>query len=371
MDKDKHKSRDERAHTDRSLRLERHQADLHFDERRERLEAEADGASRSRRNATDQAVEAGRARADRQRAPSDRRDSSTQRQRDDEDLLRREERSRSDAALEQERAQGRQYLAEFLLVERGATDEALASERSRADELDHQRSELLATVSHDLRNMLSNLALYPASIANATPAGPSGERTRRQLASIQRTVFQMNRLIGDLLDVSLIEDGHLQLVHEELDVTALVRDALDALEPLARAKSLQLVAHGVERPCMAKVDGVRLMQVMGNLAGNAVKFTQPGGRIEVSLGAFPDHLELSVSDDGPGIPADALLRVFTPYHQIAVDRRGVGLGLHICKSIVEAHGGRIWVESEVGVGTVFRFTVPVEPSADPAPGPDS
>lgn len=215
--------------------------------------------------------------------------------------------------------------------------------------------EFLSIVAHDLRNPLSSIGLRAQSLLRAIP----DEQQCKQLKAIESSAQQMNALIQDLLDLARLEAGRLPLVRRATEVAPLIDHVLEVYRPLlaeARlAVGLQLGA-GLPR---IDVDPGRLSQVLANLLGNALKFTPPKGSVQIEVVAHEGEVRFSVADTGPGIPEPQRAHVFEQFWQAdRKDRRGAGLGLAICKGIVEAHGGRIWVESEPGRGSTFRFTVP-------------
>ena len=167
----------------------------------------------------------------------------------------------------------------------------------------------------------------------------------------------MTRLIGDLVDVSALEAGKLGITRARGDGAKLVAEAVEVFRPSAVAKEITLADEG-GAPVMAAFDHDRVLQVLANLIGNAIKFTPSGGTIHVGCAAVADGVRFSVRDTGPGIPEAQLEAVFLRFWQLgAGDRRGLGLGLYIAKGIVDAHGGSIWVESVLGQGSVFHFTI--------------
>ena len=237
---------------------------------------------------------------------------------------------------------------------------------AEAQESVRAREDLLAIVSHDLRNplgvVLASSALLLKSSLPPEPPGKEG-RARRQVEAIERAGNRMNRLIRDLLDFAAIQAGHLSVSSHPREVGTLLREVLDALEPLAAAKSIKLVDGSPENSGLhISCDHDRVIQLFSNVVGNAVKFTPEGGT--VILRAEPDDamVRFSVADDGPGIAIEELPYVFDRYYQARRrNRDGIGLGLSIARGIVEAHGGRIWVESPTaarGGGTTFFFTLP-------------
>jgi signal transduction histidine kinase len=171
---------------------------------------------------------------------------------------------------------------------------------------------------------------------------------------------RMSRLIADLLDVTRLEGGkRLPIEPDAVPVSDLVHevDGLFRAQTVAASVSLELDAEGLP-PVHA--DRHRIMQVLSNLIGNSLKFTPPGGRIELKARRQEGEVLFAVIDTGPGIPAENLEDIFSPYWQAKrTERMGAGLGLPIAKGIVEAHGGRIWVESAAGHGTQFYFTLPI------------
>ena len=223
----------------------------------------------------------------------------------------------------------------------------------------HAREEILALVSHDLRNSLGVIRLSAEVISGLPLSGAAGDRQADKVGRIQRAVRQMETLIRDLLDAAAIEAGRLAVEPALLEVPLLVDEAVQLMQPVAFEKSLRLEAHldGELPPILA--DRGRLLQVFSNLVGNAIKFTVAGGDIRIGARATADELLFDVDDTGPGIAEEALPHVFDRYWQASHARRsGAGLGLYIVKGIVEAHGGRVWVESRLGVGSTFRFSVP-------------
>ena len=220
------------------------------------------------------------------------------------------------------------------------------------------REEVLAIVSHDLRNPLSAVSLG-ASLMKMSET--LGDEEREQVETIEVSARRMNRLIADLLDVTRLEGGkRLPIEPGSVDPADLFAEAEEIFRGQAEAASV-VIDFEVD-PAIAAVyaDRHRVMQVLSNLIGNSMKFTPPGGRITVSAKGRDAEVLFSISDTGPGIPAENLGDIFSPYWQAKrAERMGAGLGLPIAKGIVEAHGGRIWVESEPEQGTDFYFTLPV------------
>ena len=221
------------------------------------------------------------------------------------------------------------------------------------------RENLLAMVSHDLRNPLSTILMAATQIQTMGEESEIGRRVAKPTRLILRAVDRMTRLVSDLLDLSQLEAGQpMPLYLTMVDVAALVRDAVGLLKPVAEAKRLDLSATAVAA-CHARCDGERVQQVLSNLVGNAMKFTREGGAISVQSLVVDGNVVVSVRDTGTGIAEPALLHIFDRYWQADPQRKGgTGIGLSIAWGIVEAHGGRIWVESALGSGSTFYFTLP-------------
>jgi len=223
------------------------------------------------------------------------------------------------------------------------------------------RDDTMAIVSHDLRNPLNTVILRSHLILGKLQA-PIIDRDflKHNLEMMQRTTRHMNQLIGDLTDVAKIQAGPLTLEKQECSVTDAIEPAIERTRLLAKAQKIEFVANLPSNDRVRlSADRARITQVMDNLLGNAMKFTPAGGRIQVALVLLEHEVQISVSDTGPGIPAEALSHIFEPYWQVKKTRNGFGLGLFIAKTLVEAHRGKIWVESSVGCGTTFYFTLPV------------
>jgi signal transduction histidine kinase/DNA-binding NarL/FixJ family response regulator len=216
------------------------------------------------------------------------------------------------------------------------------------------RDEVLAVVAHDLRNPLGTIHMASSYLLEQNMGDPA----RRQLEIVHRSAARMNQMIQDLLDITRIESGRLALDLIDASPAPLLHEAWQMLEPLARARNLALRLHAEPTLPTVRMDAARVLQVISNLVGNAVKFTPAGGEVNIHAEALDDEVRISVRDTGPGITPDRLPHVFGRFWQAdPKDRRGIGMGLSIAQGLVEGHGGRIWVESQPGEGSVFRFTL--------------
>jgi signal transduction histidine kinase len=219
------------------------------------------------------------------------------------------------------------------------------------------RDQVLGVVAHDLRNPLGAILMQAGMLKRR---GPDPERrSYKPSATIERAATRMNRLIQDLLDVARMESGQLTITQTRLSVRELLVEAADLQRPIASQSSLELLVETEREVPDIWADRDRILQVFENLIGNAMKFTKAGGRITVSASARDHQVIFRVSDTGCGIASENLPRVFDRFWQATrANREGAGLGLPITKGIVEAHGGRIWVESTPNRGTTFFFTIP-------------
>ncbi len=224
------------------------------------------------------------------------------------------------------------------------------------------RDDVLAVVSHDLGNPLSAIRIGTTLLLSALPEAERQTGGWKHLVGIRNSAEQMERLIRDLLEVKRIEAGQLSVERDKVSVSPLLNEAIELLSGIAEGKSVQLRALVPDDVPPLYADRERMLQTLSNLVGNAVKFTQAGGEVRIEAAARDGDVVLSVVDTGSGISEADLAHVFDRYWQAKSRRRGrqgLGLGLVIVKGIVEAHGGRIWVESQVGAGSRFSFTVPV------------
>jgi PAS domain S-box-containing protein len=238
-----------------------------------------------------------------------------------------------------------------------AIQNATLYERARRAVLSRDR--VLGYVAHDLRNPLAAISLNACMLAEER----SDDQRTEMADAVLHSIEHMNRLVEDLLDVARLDAGELKLTPAPLRVTALFAEARDALWASAAERNLTLEIEVAHPDLCVKGDKQRVLQILSNLLANAARFSPPGGTVELRAKGEGELVRISVADWGPGIPQEEIPRLFDRYWQGAGEGRGsAGLGLAITRGLVEAQGGTITVQSEVGVGTTFSFTMPAPPS---------
>jgi len=245
------------------------------------------------------------------------------------------------------------------------TDNARLYQQAR--QASRARDDTLAAISHDLRNGLNTVLTAVGLLLRSLPPDDDTRRDRRHVEAIKRSAERMNRLIADLLDVASIESGRLFVEPRREPVQSMVAEAVAVCRDPARERTLRIEQHVAEEYLEAVCDRDRVLQVLGALMSNAIKFTPDGGLVQVTAERFDDEVLFTVRDTGIGVSSRQLPHVFDRFWQATPKARlGSGLGLTIAKGIVEAMGGRIWVESrpnETGNGgTTFFFTLPLAAS---------
>jgi two-component system phosphate regulon sensor histidine kinase PhoR len=230
---------------------------------------------------------------------------------------------------------------------------------TRVKQLEKARQEFVANVSHELRTPLSLIKGYVETLLDGARDNP--ETATRFLQTIDRNAERLRLLIEDLLAISELETGRVKLNLQTVVFAPAVAKVLEDFKSRAAAKSVTLVNQAPDLPVRADPD--RLDQMLGNLVDNAIKYGRTSGT--VTVGARPTdsgQVEVSVQDDGPGIPSDALERVFERFYRVdkarSREQGGTGLGLAIVKHLVQSHGGRVWATSQPGHGATFYFTLP-------------
>jgi PAS domain S-box-containing protein len=235
-----------------------------------------------------------------------------------------------------------------------AVDNARLYEAARA--ASRARDDLMAVVSHDLRSPL-NAVLAGASLLLDVPL--TEEKRQGQYRAILRSAERMERLTRDLLDITRIEAGHLRVEPGTEDVRALIEEAMKSADFAAGRTGVFLSSRLPDDLPPVRADAARMLQVLDNLLANAIRHTPQGGRVTVAADTSPESVRVCVADTGTGIPPERRDQVFGRYYQgEPSEHGGAGLGLAIAKGIVDAHGGSIWLETEVGKGTTFFFTLP-------------
>ena len=224
------------------------------------------------------------------------------------------------------------------------------------------REEVVGVVSHDLKNPLTAISVHAQMIERGVRTGVT-EHVIEAAQKIGSLVTRMRRLTDDLLSLSKIDGGRIGLEIQSYPAEKILAEACDLFVPLAREKEISVEVIGADVTGSLRCDPERILQVLSNLGGNAVKFTPAGGQVAFELRRLPDAFEFSVRDSGPGITADELPHVFDRFWQAQrTARQGTGLGLAIAKGIVDAHGGHIFAESTLGQGTRVAFTIPTPAS---------
>jgi signal transduction histidine kinase len=240
-------------------------------------------------------------------------------------------------------------------LHRARTYDAELDKRRHAELLAQAREDVLGVVAHDLRNPLNLIQMTAELMIDEVL--PLAKR-KEMLDIALRAAKQMNRLIDDLLDTVRLQAGRLSLDVEEVSVDAIMKQAEETYRPLAQRRHLHFET-AAQGGAMVRADPARVSQIVGNLIGNAIKFSREDGSVKLRATSEDKQVVFQVVDDGPGIPPDNMSHLFDNFWQARKnDRRGVGLGLAIVKELVEAHGGKIWVESQVDHGSTFSFSLP-------------
>ncbi|MBI2865310.1 MAG: CHASE3 domain-containing protein [Chloroflexi bacterium] len=224
-----------------------------------------------------------------------------------------------------------------------------------------QREEFISVVAHDLRTPLTVITGYAGFLMRLLAKRHDSDRERRAVDAIDISTKRLGRMVADLLDASRIESKQLALAKEVIDLPQFVREIVDRAAKLTEGHPLRLETQGTMPP--AKADPTRLEQILTNLLSNAAKYSYTETEILVQIESKPGEAVVSVTNQGPGISPEDRPQLFSRFNRTRAAREekvpGTGLGLYVAKGLVEAHGGRIWVESEVGRNTSFRFTLPV------------
>ncbi len=260
-----------------------------------------------------------------------------------------------------------QYLSnqEKARLEREIREKNVALERANRElkKLDQLKSDFIASVSHEIRTPL-NAVKESISLVLDGIADPKQEKGKRILQIGNRNIERLTIMINDLLDFAKIEAGKMRLHFAFCDLQTLIDEVVIAFHAACENKKVKLVFAPPENPPVVYADAERIIQVLNNLVGNAIKFTPENGRITISYQEISgEMIQVTVADTAAGIPKEDQARVFERFEQLEnsnLERgsRGTGLGLSICKELIKLHHGKIWVESESGKGSRFIFTVP-------------
>lgn len=241
----------------------------------------------------------------------------------------------------------------------------LAKKMVEYEELSRLKGNLLSTVSHELRTPLATIKGYSTMLLDYDRRLLEDEK-REHLQAIDRATDRLAELIDHLLDMSRLEAGLLKLEKMPTNISKVIKEV--AAEAEVRAPHHVIVANLRNRLPSVNIDAKRIRQVVDNILDNAIKYSEEGTRVVVQTQRAGAELLVSIADQGRGIPAEELPSVFDRMYRIeqrlTPNVGGVGLGLAICRGLVEAHGGRIWVESEVGKGSTFYFTVPIQTTVE-------
>jgi signal transduction histidine kinase len=356
MDPSRPRGSAHREDTDKSLREERDKSDREFVEHIGRAATVAGAVVDKARGDADEVLREAR------EADEPRPDRAQSEARGAQDAAIQHRRTKADAKLADEGRERTRALAALFALERELTDQHLLAERNRADLALNNRDEFLGMVAHDLRGYMGEIALRATMLVRDARDDEVGARSRQVGQGIQRSTAGMKRLVGDLLDVAAIEAGRLDVEVAPGDVATVLRDAVEPFRSAAQTKGIELGLELEASPqsISALFDHDRVIQVLGNLVSNAIKFTPAGGRIALRLAVVGQEVTLTVTDTGVGIPEDKLETIFERFAQLgASGRRGLGLGLYISKCLVEAQHGRIWARSVVGAGSSLSFTLPL------------
>jgi two-component system sensor histidine kinase KdpD len=249
------------------------------------------------------------------------------------------------------------------ISERQQAEEAMRQYQVRLEalrELDRLRSELIANVSHDIRTPLGLIEVFTSSLLMDDVEFDT-DTQRRFLQGIKEEAARLDSLVGNLLSLSRIEGGQFYARRRQTDLAQLADEVLEATKPQATTKHCFKLDVG-SGPLMALVDARQMEQVLRNLLSNAIKYSPDGGTLTLRVCREDDEIRMSVSDQGIGIPREEQERIFERFYRVegglSQEVYGIGLGLAVCRGIVDAHGGRIWVDSMPGEGSTFHVSIP-------------
>ena len=365
---------DLRANTDKSLEQERDKTDEYLEKLKEVAE-ETTEIIQSNRASTDEDLESQRTETDfdkehhqldaRGRAVLAALETKLDQERELSDKALQAEREIEDRVRTKERFQQRLLVEALLENERKKTDTNLQEERVQTD-LETKaaivtRDQFVTIISHDLKDPLVAISLGAQLMRRGLGKDTVDPvHLLKQLRIIEQSAAGMDRMITALLDVEQMVHDKVTLHCERTDLRALLQECMDLFAQVVLSKSFSMTLDTGAEPLFAEVDRDRIFQVLSNLIGNALKFTPNGGTIKFSARKQESQVEISIADNGPGIPPQDRQLIFERFTKLRMnDRTGLGLGLFVAKWIVEAHKGHIWVTSDVGKGSTFSFTLPL------------
>jgi signal transduction histidine kinase len=382
MQKSKVFFKEERQQTDDSLVAERDKTNQSLTKLRTETEVQTDKAVTKDRFEADSAAKALRAEADlkNNHQPGNGVE-RVMRERKRSDKAMQDERSHVDLAMDTERKLKRELSGKVLETERKRTDKNLSHERKQTDtevqrsstllttEVEEHsktkfslttRDEFLAIVSHDLRNPIGAVSTCADMLLEDSNYQGIDTEVKYWIEFMKRNADTSLRMIADLLDMERMAEGQLQLKIEKHNLSKIIRQAVESYVHQAAAKNILLRSAQIKESLEINCDSDRILQVLSNIIGNALKFTKEGGSITLKVEVIQKTVKVSVSDTGSGIAEEMVTKIFDRFAQIGTnDRRGLGLGLYISKMLIEAHGGEIGVNSKVNFGTTFYFTLPL------------
>lgn len=293
-----------------------------------------------------------------------------------------QQRSVDDASKKRERELKNVLSSRLLKQERMLTDKSFSIEREQSDSealknsgllsveiAEHSktktslttRDEILRIVSHDLRNPIGAASSCAEMLLEEPVYSTMDPEIKYWIEFIRRNVDTSLRLIADFLDMESMAEGKLKIKMAQQDVNLIIQESIESFAHKAAAKNISLQVLPFLCPNIAICDRDRILQVLSNLIGNALKFTPTNGSINIGVSVDKTEVEISIKDSGPGIAQEMKTKVFERFSQLGSnDRTSLGLGLYICKMLIDAHKGRIWVESEIDHGCSFYFTIPTE-----------
>ncbi len=229
---------------------------------------------------------------------------------------------------------------------------------TQLEEVDQLKSDFFSLMSHELRTPLTTIKEGSNLVLEGLSEDESAGKQKRLLTIINEECIRLINLVNSLLDLSRMEAGMMLYTFTVSDITSLINKVTRELEPLAETKQITVKRDIIDSPPHVKIDGDRMLHVLRNLLGNAIKYTDRGGTVTISVKA-DNELKISISDTGSGIKTDNLDMIFNKYYKVKSKDKGTGLGLFIVKHIIDSHGGKVWVEKTSDQGTTFSFVLPL------------